>query len=83
MVKDKEIDKALQLLPKNATYYFTKAAIPRALDQSLLQQQAGSFGLIGNAYPSVSTAFAAAKLHAGKDDLILVCGSVFVVAELL
>lgn len=83
MVKDKEIDKALQLLPKNATYYFTKAAIPRALDQSLLQQQAASFGLIGNAYPSVSNAFAAAKLHAGKDDLILVCGSVFVVAELL
>lgn len=83
MVKDKEIDKALQLLPKHASYYFTKAAIPRALNQRLLQEQAASFGLVGNAYPTVMEAYNAAKNHAGKDDLILVCGSVFVVAELL
>lgn len=83
MVKDKEIDKALQLLPKQARYYFTKAAIPRALNQTLLLEQAASFGLVGNAYPTVIEAFKAAKNHAGKDDLILVCGSVFVVAELL
>ncbi|HQR93681.1 MAG TPA: folylpolyglutamate synthase/dihydrofolate synthase family protein [Sediminibacterium sp.] len=83
MVKDKEIDKALQLLPKHATYYFTKAAIPRALSESLLQQQAASFGLIGNAYPTVIAAFTTAKQHASKDDLILVCGSVFVVAEVI
>lgn len=83
MVKDKEIDKALQLLPKHASYYFTKAAIPRALNQRLLQEQAASFGLVGNDYPTVMEAYNAAKNHAGKDDLILVCGSVFVVAELL
>ncbi len=83
MVKDKEIDKALQLLPKHASYYFTKAAIPRALNQILLLEQAASFGLVGNAYPTVIEAYNAAKNHAGKDDLILVCGSVFVVAELL
>ena len=83
MVKDKEIDKALQLLPKHASYYFTKAAIPRALNQTLLLEQAASYGLVGNAYPTVMEAYSAAKNHAGKDDLILVCGSVFVVAELL
>jgi dihydrofolate synthase/folylpolyglutamate synthase len=83
MVKDKEIDKALQLLPKHASYYFTKAAIPRALNQILLLEQAASFGLVGNAYPTVIEAYKAAKNHAEKDDLILICGSVFVVAELL
>ena len=83
MVKDKEIDKALQLLPLHAKYYFTKAAIPRALNESLLQQQAASFGLMGQAYPTVTAAFNAAKKQANKDDLILVCGSVFVVAEIL
>lgn len=83
MVKDKAIDKALQLLPKHAKYYFTKAAIPRALNQTLLLEQAASFGLVGNAYPTVIEAFKAAKYHAEKNDLILVCGSVFVVAEIL
>lgn len=83
MVKDKAIDNALQLLPKHAQYYFTKAAIPRALNESILQEHAASYGLIGNHYATVSEAFAAAKHHASKDDLILVCGSVFVVAEVL
>ena len=83
MVKDKDVSKVLSLLPKDASYYFTKAAIPRALNQTLLLEQAASFGLVGNAYPTVMEAYSAAKNHAGKDDLILVCGSVFVVAELL
>lgn len=83
MVKDKEIDKVLQLLPKHAQYYFSKADIPRALNQVLLQEQAVSFGLKGKSYPSVKEAFAAAKQHAQKDDLLLVCGSVFVVAEIV
>ena len=83
MVKDKDIDKALQLLPKHATYYFTKAAIPRALNESLLKEHAASYGLIGKSFSSVAEAFEAAKQHANKEDLILVCGSVFVVAEVL
>jgi len=83
MVKDKEIDKALQLLPKQAKYYFTKAAIPRALNEQILMQQAKVFGLKGKSFSNVKEAFNAAKLHAGKDDLILVCGSVFVVAEVI
>lgn len=83
MVKDKEIDKALQLLPKEASYYFTKAAIPRALNEILLQDKAAQYGLVGNCYPAVREAFAAAKQYADTTDLILVCGSVFVVAEAL
>lgn len=83
MVKDKAVDKALSLLPKHAQYYFTKAAIPRALNESILQEYAASFGLVGKHYATVSEAFAAAKQHANKDDLIVVCGSVFVVAEVL
>ena len=83
MVKDKEIDKGLQLLPKEASYYFTKAAIPRALNEILLQDKAAQYGLVGNCYPSVREAFAAAKQYADTTDLILVCGSVFVVAEAL
>ena len=81
MVKDKDVNRVLALLPTHARYYFTQARIPRALDAGLLQQEAGAFGLQGSAYPEVNTALKAAIDAAKKEDLILVCGSVFVVGE--
>ncbi len=38
MVKDKDIEKVLELLPFEAKYYFTKAQIPRALPENALEQ---------------------------------------------
>jgi len=81
MVGDKDIQRALALLPSTAYYYFTRADIPRALPEDKLAEQAGSYGLQGNTYPSVSEALKAARAHARDRDLIIVCGSVFVVAE--
>jgi dihydrofolate synthase / folylpolyglutamate synthase len=81
MVKDKAIDKILALLPKTATYYFTAVQIPRALPANLLQEQAAACELKGNTYTNVNEALAAAKNAAAYADLILVCGSVFLVGE--
>jgi dihydrofolate synthase/folylpolyglutamate synthase len=81
MVKDKEVDQVLKLLPKEASYYFTRAAVPRALDAGALKEKATSLGLRGETYPDVNLAIRAAKTGAGKEDLILVCGSVFLVGE--
>lgn len=81
MVKDKEINKVLALLPKHAVYYFTKAQIPRALDETLLQEKASNYNLNGETFTDVNSAIASAKQKAAKDDLILVCGSVFLVGE--
>ena len=81
MVKDKEIDEVLSLLPSTAKYYFTKAQTPRALDESALQKKAAQLGIIGNTYPDVNLALNAAMEQAEQNDLILVCGSVFLVAE--
>ncbi len=83
VVADKNQDAILQILPKNALYYFTKADIPRAMNEKELAQKASGFGLIGASYPSIIEAFNAAKLNAGKNDLIFVGGSTFVVAEIL
>ena len=83
MVKDKDISAVLALMPKDAIYYFTQANIPRALDANLLAEQAGQFGLKGEAFHPVSDAFSAAKKNAGKNDFIFVGGSTFVVAEAL
>ena len=82
MVKDKDIDSVLALLPTRATYYFTKAQIERAIDAHVLQEKARVYGLQGNTYLTVNDAMAAAKKHAQTTDLIVVCGSVFLVGEI-
>ena len=71
----------LQLLPSTAKYYFTKASIPRALDEQELLKQAQELGLTGSSFSDVNSAIKAAKENADFNDLILVCGSVFVIAE--
>src|SRR5690606_5322140 len=81
MVKDKEISKVLSLLPKTARYYFTQSNIPRSLDKMELQTLASSLGLTGKTYPDVNSALAQAKLDSHPNDLIIVCGSVFLVGE--
>jgi dihydrofolate synthase / folylpolyglutamate synthase len=82
MVKDKEINAVLALLPTHAKYYFTQANIPRALPATVLSELAAEFKLAGHPYSTVQQAFVAAKSAAEKDDLVLVCGSVFIVGEL-
>jgi dihydrofolate synthase/folylpolyglutamate synthase len=81
MVKDKEVERALALLPREASFYFTKAQIPRALPEDQLQEKARVLQLEGDAYTDVHAAMKAALSRAEKHDLILVCGSVFVVGE--
>jgi dihydrofolate synthase/folylpolyglutamate synthase len=81
LVKDKEVEKVLSLLPHSAHYYFTQAQIPRALAADVLKSKAVDQNLDGDVYPDVNTAIKAAKAKAHKDDLILVCGSVFLVGE--
>lgn len=83
MVKDKAVDKVLALLPSSAHYYFTQASIPRALDAKELQQQAAVAGLKGKTYPNVNNALKEAKAKAKENDMVLVCGSVFLVAEVV
>jgi len=83
MVNDKDIKKILKHLPVDAEYYFTKAGIPRALDENLLAKEALKFGLKGKIYPTVSDAFIDAKNNADTNDMIFIGGSTFVVAEVL
>jgi dihydrofolate synthase/folylpolyglutamate synthase len=81
LVKDKEIAAVLKLLPATAAYYFTNAQIPRAFAAKDLQEQAKVYQLYGDCFDNVNKAIAAAKLQADEDDIIIVCGSVFLVGE--
>jgi len=81
MVNDKDIAGVLSLLPRNAIYYFTKANIPRALNENQLMKMAAYFQLQGITYPSVYEALSAARKNADPEDMIFIGGSTFVVAE--
>jgi len=80
-VKDKEVKQILALLPTNALYYFTQAQIPRALPAAELMEKSEAVNLTGETYAHVDLALADALQKAGKRDFIIVCGSIFLVAE--
>lgn len=83
MVNDKDIDAVLKLLPQNARYYFTRAAIERAIDEKELASKAAAFNLKGVCFENVESAVKSAKENADKNDLIFIGGSSFIVADAL
>jgi dihydrofolate synthase / folylpolyglutamate synthase len=82
VVKEKDLTEILALLPKEATYYFCQAKIPRAMDAHLLSEKAHHAGLRGATIRDVNEAKRAALGNASADDLVFIGGSTFVVAEL-
>ena len=83
MVDDKDIHGVMELLPKKATYYFTKANNKRAVSENVLKLYAQGIELEGESYPDVKSAYEAAKAAANSNDFVFVGGSSYVVAELL
>ena len=81
MVKDKEVDKVLSLLPDDASYYFTNAHIPRALPAAELKIKAATYNLTADCFDDVNDAIKAAQKNASEKDLIIICGSIFLVGE--
>ena len=83
VVKDKDLQKMVPLLPIDGIYYFAKPDIPRGLEAASLQKTAAEQGRKGRAYTSVKNALKAAKRKAQPEDVIYVGGSIFVLAEIL
>ena len=83
MVNDKDIRGVLALLPQEASYYFTRASVKRALPAEDLASLAAEAGLQGQCYPDVPSAIRAAQEKSLPEDFIFVGGSSFIVADLL
>ena len=83
MVNDKDIDSVLELLPKQAIYYFTKANTKRALNEQSVRLLAVNHGISGSCYPSVDEAYSAAMEQAGDNDFVFIGGSSYVVGDFL
>ena len=83
MVDDKDISRVMEMLPKDATYYFTQASTHRAVSATKVAELGASRGLKGKAFPSVATAYEAVMADATTDDFVFIGGSCYVVADLL
>jgi len=82
VAKDKDIADMLSLMPTGASYYFTRAGSPRAMDENELMNQALHHGLKGNCFPNVNKALKEAKKQAQPGDVILVTGSIYLLGDL-
>lgn len=82
-VEGKEWKEALHDLPKNARFYPCEADIPRAMPLEALREELASHGFYTHAHRDVQEAYHVALANASKNDIILIGGSAFVVAELL
>lgn len=83
MVNDKDIDKVISMLPKDAYYYLSKADIPRGLEVEILSKKIGEAGLNYSSFASIKEALATAQRNAKDNDLVFVGGSTFTVAEII
>ena len=80
-VSDKDIRSVLPLFPVDAVYYFTRASVPRAMDEKVLMAEAHGSGLNGSSFSDVKSALMAARADSSENDLIYVGGSTFIVAD--
>lgn len=83
MVNDKDVDKVLTMLDKNAIYYLCKADIPRGLAVQVLAEKASKAGLTYKECDSVAQALKQAQSESEPGDLVFVGGSTFTVAEVV
>lgn len=80
---DKDVLSMLELVPADATYYFTQAQTTRSMTAKNLKKTAARLHMSGNTYEHVKDALDDARQQAGENDLIYVGGSMYVLAELL
>jgi len=80
-VADKDVDAILSMMPPHATYYFTQASIPRAMDANELARKGADHGLKGCVIGDVRQAVAMARNEAAPNDTVFVGGSTYVVGE--
>lgn len=83
MVSDKDFDKVLPLLPRDAHYIFTAPSVARAMPAQLLAAEGARYGLKGEVVEGVPEALARARALATPADMIFIGGSTFTVADII
>ena len=82
-VKGKQVVDLISLFPSEASFYLSSPKIDRAIPLSTLKAELTGSSKNIDFFPTVIDALNRARSLANTNDLILVCGSTFVVAEVL
>ena len=82
-VKGKKVVDLISLFPSEASFYLSSPKIDRAIPLSTLKAELTGSSKNIDFFPTVIDALNRARSSANTNDLILVCGSTFVVAEVL
>lgn len=83
MVDDKDIDGVMEVLPRDAVYYFTRPSSERALPEYVVKAKGVKHGLCGDCFATVESAYKKALGDAAPSDFIFVGGSSYIVSDLL
>lgn len=84
MVKDKDREKILSLLPKDSSYLVVKPQVQRGYDSTLMTQEFNKLGLKASECQNMLDALEKATLLAqNNDSIIFIGGSTFTVADAL
>ena len=81
-VKDKNPETLLDLFPAEAQFYFTNAHSPRAIPHTELKKIANDKGLRGESFDDINDAIQSALTAASESDVIMVCGSFYILGEI-
>ena len=81
--KEKALSEILDVLPLSATYFATEARLPRALPSRLLYEAMKERNFHVTHAPNLEDAYQYARTAAGPQDLVLICGSAYLVASYL
>lgn len=82
-VNDKDVEHIVALFPHDAEYYFTQAAIPRAMPVDQVEEFFSRVGIAGRSFASVAEAYEAIMADSSPSDIIYIGGSTFIVADFL
>ena len=81
-VKDRTLKPVFDLFPSNIKIHWTQSSVPRALPVEELAIRGIMNGLEGESFNNVNEAISRSKEKAQPEDLILITGSTFVIAEI-
>lgn len=88
-VNDKDFSHIVKMMPSNAIYYITRPSVPRALDEHTLYEAIRGEGYAATCLSTCVKAIEAATQDAvnsaahkpSNDDIILITGSIYLVAD--
>lgn len=85
-VNDKDFSHILQLIGNAGKghpchFYYSQPSVPRGLEVSILAAKASELGMPGPGFPTIGEAIEEAKRNAQPNDLILITGSIFLIAD--